>query len=33
MPVYSGTVGSAGGNYDGTYDGHGPQAWTDLAPN
>ena len=33
MPVYSGTVGAAGGNYDGTYDGHGPQAWTDLAPN
>ena len=33
MPVYSGTVGSAGGNYDGTFDGHGPQAWTDLAPN
>ena len=33
MAVYSGTVGSSGGNYDGTYDGHGPQAWTDINPN
>tara|TARA_R110000824_G_scaffold178505_3_gene358244 strand:+ start:1378 stop:2193 length:816 start_codon:yes stop_codon:yes gene_type:complete len=33
MPVYSGTVGSAGGNYGGTFDGHGPEAWTDLNPN
>ena len=33
MPVYSGTVGSSGGNYDGTFDGHGPEAWTDINPN
>ena len=33
MPVYSGTVGAAGGNYEGTFDGHGPEAWTDINPN
>jgi len=33
MPVYSGTVGSAGGNYEAIFDGHGPQAWTDINPN
>tara|TARA_R110000824_G_scaffold99093_1_gene236134 strand:- start:2318 stop:3118 length:801 start_codon:yes stop_codon:yes gene_type:complete len=33
MPVYSGTVGSAGGNYEALFDGHGPEAWTDINPN
>lgn len=33
MAVYSGTVGSAGGNYEGTYEGHGPEYWTDINPN
>lgn len=33
MPVYSGTVGSSGGNYDALFDGHGPEAWTDINPN
>lgn len=31
MAVYTGTIGS--GSYEGTYVGHGPEAWTDLAPN
>ena len=33
MPVYSGTVGAAGGNYEALFDGHGPEAWTDINPN
>ena len=33
MPVYSGTVDAAGGNYEALFDGHGPEAWTDINPN